>query len=88
MGDVLSVAVVSGGIGGLAVALSLHRAGFDVRVYEQTGSVSEIGAAATPLPEAADEARARPETLRARLGRLSVEQRSVLRETLAESVSS
>ena len=42
---------------------------------------------ASPLPEAADEARARL-TLRARLGRLSAEQRSVLRETLAESVSS
>ena len=43
---------------------------------------------ATPLPEPADEARARPETLRARLGRLSAEQRSVLRETLAKPVRS
>jgi len=43
MEDVLSVGVVGGGIGGLAAALSLHRAGFDVHVYEQAGSVSEIG---------------------------------------------
>jgi 2-polyprenyl-6-methoxyphenol hydroxylase-like FAD-dependent oxidoreductase len=33
-----------GGIGGLAAALSLHRAGFGVHVYEQAHSVSEVGA--------------------------------------------
>jgi phytoene dehydrogenase-like protein len=33
----LSIAVIGAGIGGLAAALSLHRAGFDVHVYEQRG---------------------------------------------------
>ena len=52
MEDVLSVGVVGGGIGGLAAALSLHRAGFDVHVYEQAGSVSEIGAGIQVSPNA------------------------------------
>ena len=52
MGDVLSVGVVGGGIGGLAAALSLHQAGFDVHVYEQAGSVSEIGAGIRVTPNA------------------------------------
>jgi salicylate hydroxylase len=39
-----SVAVVGGGIGGLTAALALLRAGFDVRVYEQSRGVSEVGA--------------------------------------------
>ena len=52
MGDVLSVGVVGGGIGGLAAALSLHRAGFDVHVYEQAGSVSEVGAGIQVSPNA------------------------------------
>jgi salicylate hydroxylase len=38
------VAVVGGGIGGLSAALALLRAGFDVRVYEQSRGVSEVGA--------------------------------------------
>ena len=39
-----SVAVVGGGIGGLAAAVALLRAGWDVRVYEQAGPRSEVGA--------------------------------------------
>ena len=39
-----SAAVVGGGIGGLAAAISLLRAGWDVRVYEQAGLRSEVGA--------------------------------------------
>jgi salicylate hydroxylase len=39
-----TVAVVGGGIGGLAAALALLQAGFDVRVYEQSGAVSQVGA--------------------------------------------
>jgi salicylate hydroxylase len=39
-----SVAVVGGGIGGLAAALALLQAGFDVRVYEQSRALSEVGA--------------------------------------------
>ena len=52
MGDVLSVGVVGGGIGGLTAALSLHRAGFDVDVYEQSSSVSEVGAGIQVSPNA------------------------------------
>jgi salicylate hydroxylase len=33
----LSIAIIGGGIGGLAAALSLLRAGVDVHVYEQAG---------------------------------------------------
>jgi salicylate hydroxylase len=39
-----TVAVVGGGIGGLAAALALLRAGCDVRVYEQSRAVSAVGA--------------------------------------------
>jgi salicylate hydroxylase len=48
----LSVAVVGGGIGGLAAALSLLRAGFDVHVYEQAGDLGEIGAGVQISPNA------------------------------------
>jgi salicylate hydroxylase len=44
MADVRSIAVVGGGIGGLTAAAALLRAGFDVRVYEQSGQVCEVGA--------------------------------------------
>jgi salicylate hydroxylase len=46
------VGVVGGGIGGLAAGLSLYRAGFDVHVYEQAGSVSEVGAGIQVSPNA------------------------------------
>ena len=52
MGDALSLALVGGGIGGLVAALSLHRAGFDVHVYEQARSVSEVGAGIQVSPNA------------------------------------
>src|SRR5512146_1070590 len=52
MGDALSVAVVGGGIGGVTAALSLHRAGLDVHVYEQSSSVSEVGAGIQVSPNA------------------------------------
>src|SRR4051795_6562762 len=39
-----SAAVVGGGIGGLATAIALRRAGWDVRVYEQATTRSEVGA--------------------------------------------
>ena len=47
-----SVAVVGGGIGGLAAALSLLRAGFDVRVYEQAAALGEVGAGINIGPNA------------------------------------
>jgi len=39
-----SVLVAGGGIGGLAAALALARAGFPVKVLEQSASIGEIGA--------------------------------------------
>jgi salicylate hydroxylase len=44
MSRATSVAVVGGGIGGLAAALALLRVGLDVRVYEQSRALSEVGA--------------------------------------------
>jgi pyruvate/2-oxoglutarate dehydrogenase complex dihydrolipoamide dehydrogenase (E3) component len=42
------VAVMGGGIGGMALALSLHDAGFhDVDVYESASCVKELGSAST-----------------------------------------
>ena len=38
------VAIVGGGIGGLAAALALLRRGIDVAVYEQAPELTEIGA--------------------------------------------
>jgi salicylate hydroxylase len=40
----LSIAVIGAGLGGLAAALALRRAGFAVEVYEQGPGFSEIGA--------------------------------------------
>jgi salicylate hydroxylase len=47
-----SVAVVGGGIGGLAAALSLRQAGWDVRVYEQAPALGEVGAGIQISPNA------------------------------------
>ena len=46
------VAVVGGGIGGLAAALSLLGAGFDVHVYEQARALREVGAGIQAGPNA------------------------------------
>ncbi|OJJ77628.1 hypothetical protein ASPBRDRAFT_36851 [Aspergillus brasiliensis CBS 101740] len=40
----LSVGVVGGGIGGMAVAISLRRAGHDVTIYERHDFAGEVGA--------------------------------------------
>ncbi|RYF39358.1 MAG: FAD-dependent oxidoreductase [Comamonadaceae bacterium] len=40
----LQAAIAGGGIGGLAGALALSRAGWDVRVFERAGEFSEVGA--------------------------------------------
>ena len=47
------VAVVGGGIGGLATAGFLHRAGLDVTVYEQAAMATEVGAGLVVSPNAA-----------------------------------
>jgi len=40
----LRIGIAGGGIGGMALALSLHDAGFsDVDVYESAGTVKELG---------------------------------------------
>lgn len=46
------IAIIGGGIGGLAAALALHRAGIDVEVYEQASRITEIGAGLNLSPNA------------------------------------
>jgi salicylate hydroxylase len=48
--DRLSVAIVGGGIGGLATALFLHHRGIDVTVYEQAPELGEVGAGVMMTP--------------------------------------
>jgi len=48
----LDIAVVGGGIGGLAAAAFLHRAGLTATVYEQAGEIREIGAGLVVAPNA------------------------------------
>jgi salicylate hydroxylase len=47
-----SIAIIGGGIGGLAAALSLLQAGFDVHVYEQVRAPREVGAGIVLTPNA------------------------------------
>src|SRR5262245_19066319 len=47
------IAIVGGGIGGLATAAFLRRAGFDCSVYEQAPRLAEIGAGLVVAPNAA-----------------------------------
>jgi 2-polyprenyl-6-methoxyphenol hydroxylase-like FAD-dependent oxidoreductase len=39
----MKVLVIGGGIGGLATALSLHAAGIECTIFEQSGSIRELG---------------------------------------------
>jgi salicylate hydroxylase len=48
----LRIAVVGGGIGGLAAAAFLRRAGLDATVYEQASEIAEIGAGLVVAPNA------------------------------------
>ena len=48
----ISIAIIGGGIGGLAAAASLLRAGFDVQVYEQAKALGEVGAGINIGPNA------------------------------------
>ena len=47
-----SIAIIGGGIGGLAAALALLDAGFDVQVYEQAQALREVGAGIVLTPNA------------------------------------
>ena len=49
-GKKLSVAIVGAGMGGLAVASTLRRAGFDAQVYEQASHFERIGAGIQMMP--------------------------------------
>jgi salicylate hydroxylase len=46
----LRAVVVGGGIGGMAAAVALDRAGIDVRVYEQARELTEVGAGVSLAP--------------------------------------
>jgi salicylate hydroxylase len=48
----ISIGVIGGGIGGLAAALSLFRAGLDVHLYEQARDMRELGAGIQVSPNA------------------------------------
>lgn len=47
------IAVIGGGLGGLAAALALHRAGFAVDVFEQAPQLNEVGGGINLGPNAA-----------------------------------
>jgi salicylate hydroxylase len=51
-GNKLKIAIIGGGIGGSAAALSLLKAGFDVQVYEQAPELRELGAGIVLTPNA------------------------------------
>ena len=51
-GSPLSVAVIGGGIGGLAAALALRAAGIDAQVFEQAPVLAEVGAGIQISPNA------------------------------------
>lgn len=48
----ICVAIIGGGIGGIAAALSLLRAGIDAHVYEQAQALGEVGAGVQISPNA------------------------------------
>lgn len=50
LGDILEIAVVGGGIGGLAVANALLRANVEVTVHEQAPALTEVGAGVLVTP--------------------------------------
>lgn len=53
MGD--EILIIGGGIGGLTAALSLHAAGFSVRVFESVPDLKPLGVGLNLLPHAARE---------------------------------
>jgi 2-polyprenyl-6-methoxyphenol hydroxylase-like FAD-dependent oxidoreductase len=49
-GDIIDVAIVGGGIGGLTAALALHEAGIDATVFEAVDEVRALGVGINLLP--------------------------------------
>jgi 2-polyprenyl-6-methoxyphenol hydroxylase-like FAD-dependent oxidoreductase len=47
-----SIAIIGGGIGGIAAAIALHRIGVDVTVYERSEQLREVGAGMMLWPNA------------------------------------
>src|SRR3984893_9819191 len=52
MAQDLAIAIIGGGIGGLAAALSLVKGAFDAHVYEQAPELREVGAGIVVSPNA------------------------------------
>lgn len=52
MADKLKIAIAGGGIGGLTLALTLHRAGFSPVIYERADAIAELGVGINILPHA------------------------------------
>src|SRR5450755_3902090 len=48
----ISIGIIGGGIGGVAAALALHRAGIEVTVYERATGFREVGAGMMLWPNA------------------------------------
>ena len=46
------VLIIGGGIGGLVTALSLHRSGIEVTVYESVSDIQALGVGINVLPHA------------------------------------
>ena len=51
----MHVLIVGGGIGGLATALSLHKAGIEVTVFEAVSKIRPLGFGINMLPHATRE---------------------------------
>jgi 2-polyprenyl-6-methoxyphenol hydroxylase-like FAD-dependent oxidoreductase len=51
-GPVKKILIVGGGIGGLATALCLHRAGIEAEIFEQSPELRELGVGINVLPHA------------------------------------
>ena len=52
MGSGANIAIIGGGVGGLAAALTLHRAGFHPTVYESVADIRPLGVGINLLPHA------------------------------------
>src|SRR5215467_11275278 len=51
-GDTMKILVIGAGIGGLATAVALHRAGHSVEVFDRVHTLQEVGAGLTLWPNA------------------------------------